>query len=477
MTLRSALASTVLSTLAAASCSSSLPGGPPAPGGNAGGSTGAGAFSGAGGLTGAGNSGAAGDCGQGGCSCPAAAPNPTFACPSGSTAFACDVNSARELRASKDHAYLVVDTVFYRVGDTGLEPLFDLRIQPGNFGHDSLHVQEPYVYFAQGNSALPSEVPPPKQPLYRRLLDGSDDPSVVWDCSNYTNDFALDGDSIFTSGTSGVLRIENRVRAVGATQLLPTGFNPGWDMRVDDSGLYWASSEGLTRSGKTSACACTCGASGSAACPTAGGLAGAAGNGAGGSAVGGAGGSAVGGAGGSAVGGAGGSAVGGAGGGVVGGAGGVVGGAGGGAVGGAGGQGPTFPCAQPTQLLSTPQFVYHFVLDRDWVYFVSTGSLFRVTKSGGNPEAILEAGVGPWTVQNLAANASDIYVTAIDSAAKEWQLLRIPRGGRDATVLARSAIENGSSGTVWQMVATTDHVYWLEGFSCTTKLRRYRIGP
>jgi hypothetical protein len=119
-----------------------------------------------------------------------------------------------------------------------------------------------------------------------------------------------------------------------------------------------------------------------------------------------------------------------------------------------------------------------FVLDTAWVYFIGERRLFRASKSGGDPEVVLDR--ANWVSLNLTANTTDIFVAGIDVQQQEWQLIRIARGGRDPIVVAHTPItsvagSNESYG-VTEMVATADTVYWLVSLSCTVELRRYRIG-
>jgi hypothetical protein len=347
--------------------------------------------------------------------CPDVTANPSFVCPPGSTAFACDLPfDAREMRVSNDHLYLTVGMDLHRVGETSLERLLDLHIGPENHDHSSLQVEEPYVYFAEANPAPTS--PPAKQPILRRLLDGSDAPSVVWDCSDWTSNFIIEGDVIFTHSSNGALRIDKTLAGSRATQLLPNGFRLGWELAADDSGVYWASVEGLIRSEKTSACACAC-----AVCAGAGGSTGTAGA--------------------------------------------------------AGTSGASPRCAQTSQLLSAPMFVARLVLDATWLYFVSGGELYRLAKTGGRPEALLHSTFGftRWQIENIAATATDLYVAATVEGRPQQHLIRIPRGGGDPTVLAGTRITGRSFGPVVDMAATADAVYRLVSVRCGMELHRYRI--
>jgi hypothetical protein len=346
--------------------------------------------------------------------CPDVGANPSFACPPGSTAIACDLPfESGELRVSNDHLYLVVGTELHRARDTGLERLLDLRIGPENHGHSSLQVEEPYVYLAEANQALPPDMPPPKQPIFRRQLDGSDDLGVVWDCSDWTSNFIIDGDAIFSHSANGVLRIDKAPAGSRATLLLPSGFRLGWALAADDSGVYWGSVEGLVRSEKTSACACAC-----AACPAAGGSTGAAGS---------------------------------------------------------GGAAPR--CAIRSQLLSEPLLVGRLVLEGPWVYFGSSGDVFRLAKTGGTPESLVQSTAGPtrWLVQDLAANATDIYVAALAEGRREQHLLRIPRGGREFSMLPGARLAGDDFGPVMDMAATADAVYRLISTRCGAELQRHPI--
>jgi hypothetical protein len=384
-----------------------------------GGSTGGFSAGGRGGV-GGGLSGAAGcEGGEGGCGvCPALDPNGPFTCAPGSTAIACDIPPyVRELRTSNEHVYMTIDLDLYRVDGANLQRL--LRID--SFA-ERREIDEPYLYYTEGNNGDLSK----KYPLWRRLLDGSDSPSVVWDCSGYTTNFLIDGDHIFLRALGGVLRIDKRAPGGRAIQLLPSGYNPGYDMAVDDARLYWSSPQGITASPKTSTCACACagsagGGAGSEVCPS------------------------------------------------------VyvpppsgIGGAG-------GGTGLSFPCAQPEQLATTARSTEFVTPDRDWVYFASDRDLYRVAKTGGTPEMLLDASLH---VRSMAANATDIYVAVTAVQTLELQLLRIPRGGREATVLVREPIPPAPDGRidgVTGMVATRDAVYWASQSLCAATLFRYQI--
>jgi hypothetical protein len=155
------------------------------------------------------------------------------------------------------------------------------------------------------------------------------------------------------------------------------------------------------------------------------------------------------------------------------------------AAGGSSGAGAAAPCAQTSLVLRTETLVGRLILDRDWLYFVTNGDLYRLAKTGGAtggtfakaPEVLLRDPVGKarWTVDNMAANATDIYVAAVDDGAQEQQLLRVVRGGREPTVLTRTRTTNDDRGPVTEMVATAHAVYSLVASRCGIELRRYAI--
>ena len=400
-----AIALTALVACSSGSLDRSGTAGSPGTGGvNAGGSGGLG-----------GGSGGGPSCtGEAGCFvCPTLDPEGPFPCAPGSTAIACDIPPyVRELRTSNEHVYMTIDLVLYRVDGANLQRLFNLGGIPS---HATRRIDEPYIYYSLANSGDLSQ----KYPLYRRLLDGSGSPSVVWDCSGYTPDFLIDGDFIFLRTLGGVLRIDKAAPGRG-TQLLPSGYDPGFDMAVDDSRLYWNSQRGITAVPKTSACSCACGGAGSDACPSTytppPGFGGA-----------------------------------------------------------GGGTGLSFPCAQPQELLPEARWTSFVVPDGDWVYFASDGVLYRVARTGGSPEMLLD---GSLSVRNIARNATDLYVSVAGGPAHELQLLRIPRGGRDATVLVREPIPptpDQRIDVVSAMVATRDAVYWVSANLCAATLFRYPI--